>query len=109
MFWDSATTENTRLSGLESFRLPALFLCGKDGHGFLALENIPITATVSELLAQVEKAERTKGEADRLVAQADAARGAEAAERIGEALALLEPLMGDVERLLGKKCQGHLF
>ena len=94
---------------LESFRLPALFLCGKDGHGFLALENIPITATVPDLLAQVEKAERTKGEAARLVAQADAARGAEAAERIGEALALLEPLLGDVERLLGKKCQRHLF
>ena len=104
-----ATNRWAAPGNLESFRLPALFLCAKDGHGFLALENIPIAATVPGLLALVEKAERIKGEADKLVARADQAKGVEAAERIGEALSLLEPLLADTARLLGKKCQSALF
>ncbi|MBR4171509.1 MAG: hypothetical protein IKR48_07645 [Kiritimatiellae bacterium] len=104
-----ATNRWAAPGNLESFRLPALFLCGKDGRGFLALENIPITATAPWLLSQVAKAERIKGEADKLIARANQAQGVEAAERIGEALSLLEPLLVDTDRLLGKKCQGTLF
>ena len=94
---------------LASFRLPALFLVGPNGRGFLALENISITATAEELAGNVREAERVREQAESLVAEAEKLTGEAAAEKIGAALELLEPLLGGTERLLGKQCYGSVF
>ena len=94
---------------LASFRLPALFLVGANGRGFLALESISISTTAEELAARVGEAERVRDRAEALIAEAGKLKGADAAEKLGEALELMEPLLGGTERLLGKKCYGGVF
>ena len=91
---------------LASFRLPALFLVGANGRGFLSLESISISTTAEELAACVDEAERVRDRAEALIAEAGKLKGADAAEKLGEALELMEPLLGGTERLLGKKCYG---
>ena len=94
---------------LASFRLPALFLVGPNGRGFFAWENIPFDVTPEAMSARIAEAERVRDKAEALVAEAGKLKGEAAAEKIGEALALLEPQLGGTERLLGKKCYGGVF
>ena len=94
---------------LASDRLPALFLTGKNGRGFLAWENIPIDTTAEAILAKIAQAEAIRDKAEALIAQAGGKAGAEAAELLGQALETVEPQLGTVARLTGKKGYGAIF
>ena len=94
---------------LTSHKLPALFLTAANGRGFSVLENIPITATADALIDRIRAAEAVRDDAEKLIAKAETQTGVEAAETIGEALALLEPQLGTVARLIGKKGYGEVF
>ena len=104
-----AANKRCECADLSSFRLPALFVFGPDGRGFFAWENVPMATTAEEMSAKVAEAERIRDRAEALLAESRRLKGAEAAERIGEALSLLKPLLGTTERILGKKCYGAEF
>ncbi|MBQ9430598.1 MAG: hypothetical protein IJU44_03500 [Kiritimatiellae bacterium] len=94
---------------LDSFKTPALYLVGPNGRGFLVLENIPAGIAAGDLAAKVAAAELVRDKAEALIAEAGNMEGAAAAEKIGEALSMLEPQLGTVKRLLDKKCYGAVF
>ena len=99
----------TAPADLNSFKLPALYLVGPNGRGFFVWENIPFEVTPEKMSAKIAEAERIRDKAEALIAEAGKLKGAAAAEKIGEALAILEPQLGGTERLLGKKCYGGVF